>query len=192
VRIVTDEISVELPRALIGGLKRGPAEEVLGRVAKDYALLYEKNKKLKAEVERLEREAVEQSRVLHADAMVPAEAVLIENAVPVEEAASGEHLTPIQTLESQSAVGARREHDELSRAMLAAAQQAAREMRESARRECELMLKKASSRARDLERAKTAKEAELEELDALKRETCDRMRASLRTILPQLAATGAS
>lgn len=158
-RIVPDEMDVKLPRALFGGLKQGPTEELLRRVAQDYALLCDENRKLKAAIGRFEPRAIE-----------PAVSPQPEPA-------------PAENVKSQQAP---REANELTRLVLAAAR-AAREMRESARRDCESMLKKASSRARDLERdaerAKAAREAELEELEALKRETCERMRASLQTIL---------
>jgi hypothetical protein len=88
-------------------------------------------------------------------------------------------------------VKTQREPDVLARLVLDAAQTAAHEMRESARRECELMLKKVGSHARELERLNASKEGELEEIDALRREIATRMRASLRSILPRVAATGA-
>lgn len=130
-RIGSNEIDVELPRALVGGLKQGPTEELLQRVALECAHLSDENTKLEAVVERLEHE--------------------------------------------------------LARVALAAAQRSAHEMRESARRECELMLKKASSRTRKLERdlrhARVATDAELRELESLRREVCEQMRSALQTIL---------
>ena len=62
-RIGPDEIDIELPRAIVGGLKAGPAEELLHRVAHDYASLHEENKRL-AVVEQRQREAAEATETI--------------------------------------------------------------------------------------------------------------------------------
>lgn len=81
---------------------------------------------------------------------------------------------------------ARTDADELAHALLAAAQRAARELRESTRQQCELMLRKTSSRSRRLERdlasARASAAGELEALETLRREVRDRMRSSLETL----------
>ncbi len=53
-QIKRDEIQVELPRALLGGLRKGPAEELLRSVARDYAQLDLENRRLRRELEELE------------------------------------------------------------------------------------------------------------------------------------------
>ncbi len=233
VRIGPDEIDVDLPRALFGGLRRGPTEELLSRVAEDYAQLYHENAKLKTVMARLEREGAEhaalagqvrepddyaqlsdenaelkaavarlerelaQQVALLQDQTRQSEALALEAALVAavtpeparSEVAPSERTS--EKAELRAPLRTRREADELARVVLEAAQRAAREMRESARIECELMLKKAGSYARELERVNASKEADLEELDGVKREIADRMRTSLRAILPQLAAAGA-
>jgi hypothetical protein len=48
------DINVELPRALFGGLKRRPTEELLRCVARDYAELELENRKLRRQIEELQ------------------------------------------------------------------------------------------------------------------------------------------
>jgi cell division septum initiation protein DivIVA len=174
-RIGPNEIDVELPRALVGGLKQGPTEELLHRVAADYAQLYDENRKLKAAIDRLELRAKEPVAAPEA------------NGAPETNGAPQAVPAPIEQVVAQPAVREHREVDDLARVVLGAAQRAAREMRESARLDCELMLKKASTRAHEIERAaeraRAEKEGDLQQLEALRRETAARMRASLRTIL---------
>ena len=150
-RIAPDEVNVELPRVLVGGLKVGPVAALLRRVAADYTQLYEENEALKETVERLERGA----------AAVPA-------AAPAPQ--GGRPAVP-------------REPDELARLVLSTAKQASAELRDSARRESEGMLRKASARSRQLEHDRAGQEAELAALDALRRETRAAMRSSLEAAL---------
>ena len=172
-RIAPDDIELELPRAIFGGLRRDATEELLRRVAHDYAMLHEENKKLRATVAGLERNAGEPV------------------AEPQPELVSREAPKP-----SEPAPG--RERDELDRKALALAQRAAKEMRASARLDCDLMLKKVSLRARslelDTERARASNEAELAELELLRREISERMRAALQAVLepPPLPAAEAA
>ena len=76
--------------------------------------------------------------------------------------------------------------------MLALAQRAARELRESTRVECETMIKKTRSHAAklqyDLDRVRAATEAEIEELESLKRELREQMRLSLQALLQTFVA----
>jgi cell division septum initiation protein DivIVA len=169
-RIGSSEIDVELPRALVGGLKQGPTQALLQRVALEVAHLSDENTRLEEEIETLNEE-IERLQRRPADEAVEPQAGPAANV----------------STEPEAEMPAARVPDELARVVLAAAQRAAREIRESARRECELMLKKANTRTRKLERdlrhARVATDAELQELEALKRETCERMRSALQAIL---------
>ena len=82
--------------------------------------------------------------------------------------------------------------EELAAAVLALAQRAARELRESTRVECETMIKKTRSHAaklqHDLDRARASTEAEIEELESLKRELREQMRLSLQALLQTFVA----
>jgi len=167
VKIGQNDIDIErLPRALVGGLRREPVEELLRRVEWDYSQLCFEHEKLKEMGERRGPGHVEAPDVPQAEVAATIDEV---EARPVRQ-------------------GRPREPDELARIALAAAQRAAREMRESARDDCELMLKKARSRIqkleRDFERAKATNNAELEELDAMMSEIREQMRSALQTILP--------
>jgi cell division septum initiation protein DivIVA len=95
--------------------------------------------------------------------------------------------------ELRSANAARRDPDDASRAAIAAAQRAARELRESARRECELALKKAHRRAgaieAEFERLNVgAAEAELHRVEKLQLEVRQRLEASLLSMLALVEA----
>ncbi len=151
-RIAPDEIDVELPRTAVGGLKIGPVEDLLRRVAGDYALLFKENKRLKETLAELERDG---GRARTND----------------DDGAAATVAAPVH------------EPDELARLVLGAAKQAAGELRSSARRDAEAMLRKANHRAGQLERERAARERELAELETLRRETCERMRAALESAL---------
>jgi len=150
---------VELPRAKLGGLKKGPVEDLLRRIARDYANLQRENRELREALERLETEAAE--------------------AVPQGVPGS----SPAETTQRSS-----QETEELVAAVLAIAQKAAREMREAARSECELMIRKTRSHVLKLEREKASAAAELEELQAVRREMRQSMRASLQALLRTFVA----
>jgi cell division septum initiation protein DivIVA len=105
--------------------------------------------------------------------------------------AAGELNSEIEALRSANA--SRREPDEAARVAIAAAQRAARELRESARRECELALKKARRRAgaieAELERLNVgAAEAELHRVEKLQVEVRQRLEASLLSMLAVVEA----
>src|SRR6476469_7092635 len=105
--------------------------------------------------------------------------------------AADEQTSEIEALRSANA--ARREPDEAARVAIAAAQRAARELRESARRECELALKKAQRGAgameAELERLNIgAAEAELHRVEKLQVEVRDRLEASLLSMLALVEA----
>ena len=104
----------------------------------------------------------------------------------------------IDELEAQlatlvSETGARKDPDEVGRTLLAAAQRGARERREEARREAELLLKKATRRAERIElEARRRFEngvAELEQLQAFREELSRGLRSTLEAILA-LGANG--
>jgi cell division septum initiation protein DivIVA len=81
----------------------------------------------------------------------------------------------------------RRDPDEISRTLLAAAQRAARELRDSARSDCEAMLKKAHGRARQIEaeaqKQTGAASADLLRLQQLGAQVRKELRSTLDTIL---------
>ena len=85
----------------------------------------------------------------------------------------------------------RKEPDELARSLLASAQRAAREERESARREGELTLKKAARRAHRLEaevaRSEADRLSEITRLEALRDELQARLRGMLETLASRYA-----
>jgi cell division septum initiation protein DivIVA len=149
---------VELPRAKFGGLKEGPVDDLLRRIARDYASLEHENRKLWEKVERLEPR-------------LPGAGDRREHAPSPGE----EHSGPREPTASEAS------------ALLALAHRVAGEMRESARNECELMIRKTRSHAqrleRDLARERTAAVADLEALRAVRRELRDTMQASLQSLL---------
>lgn len=97
--------------------------------------------------------------------------------------------TQVAALEESAA--RRKEPDELARSLLASAQRAAREERESARREGEVILKKAARRAKELEddlaRQEADRVAEITRLEALRDELHARLRAMLETLADRYA-----
>jgi Domain of unknown function (DUF4115)/DivIVA protein len=92
-----------------------------------------------------------------------------------------------QVASLEEATARYREREELTRTLLASAQQAAREERESARQEAELILKKAARRAGQLEQKASRLEAdrlsELARLDAWRDDTIARLRGTLEAIV---------
>lgn len=92
--------------------------------------------------------------------------------------------------EAQQAVGNRRDPDELMRVALAAAQRAAREVREAARQEAETTLRKARQRAVDDEQqlAKSRERAlkELAALEATRSSLHEQMRSGLESLKSEL------
>jgi chromosome segregation ATPase len=78
---------------------------------------------------------------------------------------TGELMEQVASLET--AASRHREPDELARALLAAAQRTARESREIARQECEMMLKKAARRAETIEEDAAGRAAEVARIEAL-------------------------
>ncbi len=193
----------ELPRLRIGGLRPDVVENLFRRVQWNYAQLESDYRKLNEALEQLRDPQLE----------LPLEP---PSEVPPSEGPSSERPSsafPSSELPSSVEPQERRpggqrpslEHDELARRFLAAAQQAAHELRESARRDCELMLKKARARAielnsefehskalreaklveveREFEHSKAMREAELAALDSAVCEIRDEMMAALRSIV---------
>jgi len=83
------------------------------------------------------------------------------------------------------ALHSRKPPDELARQAFAASQRAARELRESTRQECEDALKKTRARAKQIDREFARAEAELRELQDLRRTLQERLRSSLNAALEQ-------
>jgi cell division septum initiation protein DivIVA len=90
----------------------------------------------------------------------------------------------VTSLEEASA--RRKDPDELTRTLLASAQRTAREERESARRDGELILKKAARRADKMEEEVARRHAdrlsEITRLEALRNEIAARLRGMLETL----------
>jgi cell division septum initiation protein DivIVA len=163
VRIGPDDIKIELPRALFGGLKKRATLSLLRQVESAYSELYVENQTL--------RTALEQLSPQPADAGGP------------PEPATSAQLAPARPAPPDR----RSEHDELARVLLELAHRTSQQLRESTRRECELMIRKTRSHALrivgDLEQRRATMEAELEELQALRDDLRVQMRSSLYLLL---------
>jgi cell division septum initiation protein DivIVA len=194
-----DEIHVELPRATVGGLKKRPVEELLRRIAHDYAQLEQENRQLSESHDegRPEPRAPIAGGPVAGEGGPPLAAETGTEPVP----GAGERRDQLdgpaeleQDLQAGRAAALRPPHgtEELAAAVLALAQRAARDLRESTRVECELMIKKTRSHAaklqHDLDRARASTEAEIGELEALKRELREQMRLSLQALLQTFVA----
>jgi cell division septum initiation protein DivIVA len=142
--ISEQDINVDLPRALVGGIKRDAVEDLLRQIARDYRRLEAENARLWQTLEGFEHRP--------------------------KEPRQGER------------------SEDMSAIVLSLAQRAARELRESTRDECELMLKKARVQADRIERELDTSVAELEEIEALRSELCDQLRSSLDSLLRTLVA----
>ena len=217
-----DAIDLEgLPRTIGGGLKREPVEELLKRVQWEYSQLYYEHKVLKDGLERsggadLEPpaapvEAPGSSTTTAAPERDDGPVARIERALrgPVEIAPTApEPPTPAEPAPAQPIAHApHREVDDLARLVLASAHRASIELRESARRDCELMLKKTRERVvelersferteakrtadlaeldREFERVKAERTAELAELEELMSEIREQMKATLEVLIPE-------
>jgi cell division septum initiation protein DivIVA len=97
-----------------------------------------------------------------------------------------EELT-MQVASLEETTARHKEPDGLARSLLASAQRAARDEREAARREAELILKEAARRAGELEQEVSRREAdhgsELARLEALRDDILVRLRGTLETIV---------
>jgi cell division septum initiation protein DivIVA len=213
-----------LPRTIGGGLKREPVEDLLNRVQREYSQLYYEQKRLKEELERRDRETAPSGQAPAAPQAELAplrmelerrdvelaslrqelrgrEAELDElrqqAAADTAERAAAEsaaaHESPAMPKQPGSA--SHREVDELARIVLAAAHRASNEIRESARSECELMLKKARERVFalefDFERTRELRTREIAELESLLAEIRVQLQATLESLAPsELPAVG--
>jgi cell division septum initiation protein DivIVA len=87
----------------------------------------------------------------------------------------------------EEAAARRKDPDELAKSLLASAQRAARAERESARRDGELILKKAAGRANkieaDIARRRAGRLSEITRLEALRDEISARLRGMLETLV---------
>src|SRR5579871_247819 len=186
--LVPDEIDLDgLPRALGGGLKREPVEELLKRVQWEYSQLYYELRAVKDELERGGQEGSSAEERQNGAELAPLRAELARRdarlalleeelrardseltvlrqkvATQLSQPVSAEPST-MQTPEPPP----RREVDELARLVLASAHKSSQELRQSTRRECELMLSKTRRRVSimeaDLERIKALHGGELAE-----------------------------
>jgi hypothetical protein len=204
-----------LPRTIGGGLKREPVEELLKRVQWEYSQLYYEHKRLKAELEQL---GGAKSALLAEGQPTGATSAAEPPGTPgrtstasrsdAAKAARGPEDVPVaQPGPDQPVARApRKELDDLARLVLVAVHRASVELRESSRRDCELMLKKTRERAvdlersfertnarrtaelgeleRDFERTKEKRTAELVELEEMLREIRGQMQATLEVLIP--------
>jgi cell division septum initiation protein DivIVA len=186
-----NEIDLEgLPRTIGGGLKKEPVEELLRRVQWEYSQLYYEHKRLKDSLEdrppAADRPGDLEKRTGDLQKRISAATGSAVEVQPVE-VQNGAKVEVVRHTDQPP-----RERDELARVVLSSALQASREMRESARRECELILRKARARVvaleRDFERGAAARVAVLADLDATVHEIREQMRHALETFEPELAA----
>ncbi len=108
----------------------------------------------------------------------------------VDELLQAREALEAQVAALEAAAAERKEPDELARTLLSSAQRTAREQREAARREAELLLKKARERAHQIENEVRASAevclAELAKLEELR----DEVTSELRTALEAIVALG--
>ena len=193
-----DEISIHLPRTLVGGLRKGPVEDLLRRIAHDYEQLELENKKLWATLEQFGEAGAGADDVHRAAAPEAASSEAYAGVDELWSTAPPDPLElpgplPLEPVRSQPE-GSESEGSEsdLAAAVLVIAQRAANELRESARAECELMLKKARAHLEKLEREsehnRAATAAELVELQAMRVELREHMRGSLQALLRTFVA----
>jgi cell division septum initiation protein DivIVA len=184
-----DAIDLEgLPRTIGGGLKREPVEELLNRVQWEYSQLYYEHKRLKEALGKRETEPRDEpkpaSPALDPGTRARLEAADVAKEVVVEGARAS---APVH---STAAAGreARPDVDDLARIVLASARQASYDLRESARRECELMFKNVRARIelleKEFERTKALRVSELAELDATLLDVRAQMKAMLEVLSP--------
>src|SRR5579871_1026489 len=170
----------------MGGLRPEPVAELIRRLTWDYAQLQVEYLKLKDATDETV-EDVRQPRGRRAEA--PAEA----GESPERAAGRGRRAA------AEASSASHTHPDELVRFALAAANREARELRESARADCEAMLHKAQMRTakleRELQQLEKLREARLNELDRTLGALGEEIRTALQTILesapevaPRLAA----
>jgi cell division septum initiation protein DivIVA len=152
----------KLPHTAFGGFKPDETVELLRRVGWEYREILDENAKLAANADELRR---------NADQL----------AAEVETLRSG-----IAALKEEKA--ARTNRDEAARVAITAALRAASELRESTRRDCEVVLKKVHRRAEsiraEIERLDlTAAQAELGRLKGLQAEVREQLQDSLLSVL---------
>ena len=184
-------IHVDLPRATVGGLKKGPVEDLLRVIARDYAELEAENNRLWQPVRQLESVPAEADPAAgDAPAAPDKEIDTLSDLVSLEE--RNGHPDPHLPIDPPLTVEAPRQappkpRDDLAVGVLAMAQRSARDLREATRDECELIIRKTRARAqkleRELEQNRAVTNAELEELRALKHEMREHMSSSLRALL---------
>jgi hypothetical protein len=187
---------VELPRARVGGLKQGPVEDLLRRIARDYSMLERENHELLQNLE--EASGVREARAPGADPAAQGETRTAARPGDAEQAVVSRGPLPRSAEATAGQSGLQPgfgPSDELVLSVLAVARRAAHEMREGARTDCELMIKKTRQRVArlesELERTRAAHLAELDELERLKHELREELRRSLQTFLETFAAEAA-
>ena len=184
-----DAIDLEgLPRTIGGGLKREPVEELLKRVQWEYSQLYYEHKRLKEDLAKRGTEPREEPKTAR-PALDPGTRARPETAEVAKEVVV-EGARASAPVHSTAAAGreARPDIDDLARIVLASARQASYELRESARRECELMFKNVRARIEllenEFERTKALRVSELAELDATLLDVRAQMKAMLEVLSP--------
>ncbi len=190
--ISEQDINVGLPRALVGGIKRDAVEDLLRQIARDYRHLEQENARLWQTLEGFEHRARESLRdagsVTAPGAPAPSPAPpQAARSASADNSTTPDHDTRTPKPASSQAMPSH-DPEDISVIVLSLAQEVARELRESTREECELMLKKARVQADRIERELDTSVAELEEIKALRSELCDQMRSSLQSLLRTFAA----
>jgi hypothetical protein len=183
-------IHVDLPRAALGGLKKGPVEDLLRVIARDYAKLEAENDRLWQTLQQAESVPVEAEPAARDVPASPDEETSAPSGSVTLDGGTGhgaEQLPSERAKAAEPAARAPKDPNDLALEVLALAQRAARDLREATREECELIIRKTRSHAqkleRELEQRRAETSAELEELRALKREMREHMRSSLQALL---------
>jgi hypothetical protein len=185
-----DAIDLEgLPRTIGGGLKREPVEELLKRVQWEYSQLYYEHKRLKEALAGLEAEPREKPKPASPEPIRAPGRVAETRPEPavVEGARAPE---PVSRA-GEAGRAPHRNLDDLARIVLASARRVSYDLRESARRDCELMFKNVRARIAllesEFERAKAVRVSELAELDATLLGVRAKMNAMLEVFSPPVS-----
>jgi hypothetical protein len=187
------EVKVELPRRLFGGLRKGPVDDLLRRIAHDYELLEIENRKLWTTLEQFGQADGPEPGMPAVDPGAPPEDAPLQSRLEAPHSTvTDPRAAPAGASGQVAGPHSPREANDLAAAVLLLAQRAANELRDSARAECELMLKKARVQAEKLEQeteqSRVAARTDLAELQAMRGELREHMRASLQALLRTFVA----
>ncbi len=182
----------QLPKATVGGYRVEETNRVFLRMAWDLQTLQDEERRLRERVRDLERERASATKELE---QLRSE---LEDVGCAAAELQGAHtqLAAEHAQRTGEAIALREELERLrtrkgtSESALTAAQDAARQLRESARRDAELTLRKARMKAREIlgrsEHERKALTSDIERLEALEAATRDKIRRFLESALDGL------